>query len=277
MFIHRLSFLFVLLFTTSAQAGYSHYWTWKTPPDSAKVKKCIAEMKLILQASPVPLASVEGTGQPTILDSLLTFNMKGSDEDIGEPFIFPGRTGYNFCKTNGKEYDPVVTACLLIVMDHFTKDEVTVKSDGDIATDWEAGAALYKKVLGRNPKTGKSSALTEILGSIDLKPKWDGGRLWIVFGLVGIGLAVAWYLFNPQPHFTIFFEKQGNAYVKGTFPEVYANAVRVFFKQDLPMKRNAMVKGWNERDGRFRLAFAGPISDREQQKIRNFFGMLRKK
>jgi len=277
MHIHRISCLLLLLFTANAHAGYSRSWTWKSPPDSAKLKKCIDEMKMILQASPVPLASVDGTGQPTIRDSILTFNMKGDDEEIGEPFVFPGRTGYNFCKTNGKPYDVVVAACMLVMLDHFSKDEVVISSDGDSKEEWEEGAALFKKVLGRSPKNTKSSALTEILGNIDLKPKWDSSRLWIVFGLVGIGIAVAWYLFNPKADFTIFFEKQGNAYVKGTFPEAYAGAVRVFFKQDLPMKRNAMVRGWNERDGRFRLAFAGPISDREQQKIRNFFAMLRKK
>lgn len=277
MFIQCSSCLLLLLCATSAQAGYTHYWTWKIAPDSARLKKCIDEMKLILQASPVPLASADGKGQPTIRDSILSFNMKGEEADIGEPFVFPGRTGYNFCKTNGKGYDPVVTACLLVIMDHFGKEEVTVSSDGNMAEDWQAGSALYKKVLGRTPKTGKNTALEDIMGKIDLKPKWDGSRLWIVFGLIGLGAAVAWYLFNPKPDFTIYFEQQGNAYVKGAFPEVYAGAVGAFFKQDLPMKRNALVKGWNEQDGRFRLTFAGPISDREQQQIRNFFGMLRKK
>ena len=65
MFIQRFLCLLLLFCTTSAQAGYTHYWTWKAPPDSAKLKKCIDEMKLILQASPVPLASADGKGQPT--------------------------------------------------------------------------------------------------------------------------------------------------------------------------------------------------------------------
>lgn len=276
MYHFKLPCVCLLLLTSSLHAGYSHNWTWKKSPDSAKLKKCVAEMKLILQASPVPLAGVDGTGNPTTLESVLTFNMKGEDDDIGEPFVFPGRTGYNFCKTNGKAYDPVVTACLLVVIDHFGKDEVAVGSDGDMKEDWAEGIALYKKVLGRNPKIAKNNAIAELLGNIDLKPKWDGTRLWIVFGLLGLGGLVAWYLLNPRPDFTIFFEQQGNAYVKGAFPEAFVNEVRVFFKQDLPMKRNVLVKGWNENGGRFRLAFVGPISDREQQKIRNFFAMLRK-
>lgn len=267
----------LLLICNTATLGYGHNWTWKTPPDSNKLKKCISEMKLILHASPVPLASVTGTGQPTIRDSMLTFNMKGPDDDIGEPFVFPGQVGYNFCKTNGLPYDPVVTACLLVVMDHFSKDEVTVGSDGKMNEgDWEPGITLYKKVLGREPKNSKSNALGDLINNINLKPTWDWSRLWIVFGLLGIGAAVAWYIFNPRPDFTIYFERTGIAYVKGDFPESYAQAVRAFFKSDLPMKRNVNISGWHESDGRFRLSFAGPLSDREQQQIRTFFGMLRK-
>lgn len=276
MFILHATCICLFLIVPTNYVGYSHSWTWKGKPDSVKLKKCISEMKLILSASPVPLASVDGTGNPSVIDAVLSFNMKGDEDDIGEPFVFPGRAGHNFCKTNGKDYDPVVTACLMVAMDHFTNDELTISSDGKMSEDWADGVALYKKVLGRNPKVSKGSSMSDFISSIDLKPKWDVSRLWIVFALLGAGGLVAWYIMNPRPDFTIFFERQGNAYVKGAFPEAYANAVRVFFKQELPMKRNAMVKGWNDRDGRFRLGFAGPISDREQQRIRNFFAMLKK-
>lgn len=273
-----LSILICLGFGSTTLAGYGHNWTWKKSPDSTKLKKCVLEMKFILQASPVRLASVDGTGEPTVLESVITFNMKGEEDDIGEPFVFPGRTGFNFCKTNGKDYDAVVTACLLVVLDHFSSDEVAISSDGKMnEEDWGEGIKLYKKVLGRQPKLGKGSAVSEVLSKINLTPSWDISRLWIVFGLLGIGGLVAWYIFNPRPDFTIFFQQDGNAYVKGSFPETYVQAVRAFFKQDMPMKRNVMVKGWNEADGRMRLSFAGSVSDREQQRIRNFFAMLRKK
>lgn len=273
-----LSLLICFSCCTATLAGYGHNWTWKKSPDSAKLKKCIQEMKFILQASPVRLASVDGTGEPTVLESVITFNMKGEEDDIGEPFVFPGRTGYNFCKTNGKAYDAAVTACLLVVLDHFDNDEVAIGSDGtNKEEDWAEGIELYKKVLGRKPKIGKGSAVTEVLSKINLAPSWDISRLWIVFGLLGIGGLVAWYIFNPRPDFTILFQQDGNAYVKGSFPEAYVQAVRTFFKQDMPMRRNVMVKGWNENDGRMRLSFAGSVSDREQQRIRNFFAMLRKK
>ncbi|MBL8822788.1 MAG: DUF3634 family protein [Planctomycetia bacterium] len=272
------SILICLGFGSTTLAGYGHNWTWKKSPDSTKLKKCVQEMKFILQASPVRLASVDGTGEPTVLESVITFNMKGEEDDIGEPFVFPGRTGFNFCKTNGKDYDAVVTACLLVVLDHFSSDEVAISSDGKMnEEDWGEGIKLYKKVLGRQPKLGKGSAVSEVLRKINLTPSWDISRLWIVFGLLGIGGLVAWYIFNPRPDFTILFQQDGNAYVKGSFPEAYVQAVRTFFKQDMPMKRNVMVKGWNEADGRMRLSIAGSVSDREQQRIRNFFAMLRKK
>lgn len=257
--------------------GYSHNWSWHSSPDPVKLKKCLSEMKLILGASPVPLASVDGTGQPTVRDSMLTFNMKGEDDTIGEPFVFPGHVGYNSCKTNGLAYDPVVTACLLVVMDHFSKAEVTVGSDGKIDEDWAEGIALYKKVLSRESKTTKGNTVGDLINNINLKPTWDWSRLWIVFGLLGVGGAVAWYIFNPKPDFTIHIERQGSSYVKGDFPESYAQAVRSFFLSDMPIKRNVTVTGWHESDGRFRLNFAGPLSDREQQQIRTFFGMLRRK
>lgn len=266
--------------TSSLYAQQGHMWTWKGAPDTTKLKKCISEMKLILDASPKPLANVEGKGSPTSMETIIAFNRKGDAVESSASFVFPGNNGVNTCKSFGMDHDAVVTACLLIVQDHFSKDEVTVSSDQKIDTEWKDGAALYTKVLGREPKFKRTlgiGSITEIASKINLKPSWDWSRLWIVFALLAVGGGVAWFLFNPRPDFTIYFEKQGTAYVKGAFPEVYTNAVRAFFKADLPMKRNALVRGWNEPDGRFRLSFLGPISDREQQQIRNFFGMLRKK
>lgn len=266
--------------TGSLYAQQGHMWTWKGTPDSVKLKKCISEMKLLLNASPIPLAGIEGHGKPNAMDTVIAFNRNMETGEGSAPFVFPGSNGVNTCKSVGMDHDAVVTACLLVVQDHFNNDEVTVSSDKKIDTEWKDGAAFYTRVLGREPKFKRSSGvagLTDIVSKINLKPSWDWSRLWIVFALLAVGGGVAWFLFNPRPDFTIYFERQGNAYVKGSFPEVYANAVRAFFKADLPMKRNALVRGWNEPDGRFRLNFVGPISDREQQQIRNFFAMLRKK
>src|SRR5438874_13007647 len=101
-------------------------------------------MREVLTASSAALAGADGSGAPLISDALFTFNMKGSDLEIGEPFIFPGKSttlpGLNFCKTNGKPYDAVVVACLLVVMDHFTKEDISFGSDGHMNEGaWDAG------------------------------------------------------------------------------------------------------------------------------------------
>ncbi len=272
-----LSLLAVMTFTNPSHAGYSHYWTWKKSPESSKVQKCIEDMKKVLAASKVPLAGAEGEGTPSIMHNSLVFNQRGDEENIGEPFVFPGRTGMNFCKTNGKDYDPVVVACLLVVMDHFTPEEVSIKSDGDMkGGDWDEGIELYKKVLGKNPNlTATKDGVLGVLKNIASQRKWSSEHLWIAAGLLAFAGVAAWWVFNPRPDFQIMFQRDGNAHVLVKFPEAHVGALRTFFKQDLPMKRNACVRGWYDKGGRVRLDFAGPISDREQQRVRNFFSTLR--
>src|SRR5262245_40162275 len=98
--------LVAALLPSPALAGYSHSWTWKKAPDRAKGRECIAEMKMVLAKSGVKLAGPEGTGKPSIMDDLLSFNLAGDDDKIGEPFVFPGFAGNrNHCKTNGLDYD----------------------------------------------------------------------------------------------------------------------------------------------------------------------------
>jgi hypothetical protein len=269
--------LFVMIGSAGASwAGYSQHWNWKRPPDAAKVKQCIEQMRKVLQASPVPLAGDDGTGTPLLQEGMLAFNQKGPDEEIGEPFVFPGRPGQNFCKTNGKPYDAVVVACLLVVMDHFSREEISFGSDGNIAEGaWDAGIELYKKVFGKEPRYSKESGFTGFLNNIKLVPAWTSAQLWIVLALLGFGTLAGWYVFHPRPDFQIHIQKEGVAVVNGKFPEVHLPALRTFFHQDLPMKRDALVRGWYYKDGHVKLDFAGPISDREQQRVRNFFTSLR--
>lgn len=271
--------LLVVALPAPALAGYSHYWTWKKTPDAAKVRKCAAEMRKVLAASPAKLAGPEGTGKPTALDGILAFNLAGDDDKIGEPFVFPGLfETRNSCKTNGLPYDPVVTACLLVMMDHFTKDEVDIGSDGKIGGgDWDEGIALYKKVFQREPNVSKESGVGALIHNINLKPTWGPDRLFIVIGLAVVGVLAFKFFLNPRPHFTILVEAGRDARVRGRLPEYYANAVREFFHKDLTVPGNVAVKGWIEDGGRFRLAFAGAINEKDQQRVRNFFGMLRKR
>jgi hypothetical protein len=79
--------------------------------------------------------------------------LNGIGDGANEPFVFPGELGFNFCKTEGKPYDAVVTACLLVAHDHFPTSVLSIDSDGSYSEgDWEEGIKLYSSVLGRIPR-----------------------------------------------------------------------------------------------------------------------------
>jgi hypothetical protein len=89
--------------------------------------------------------------------------------------------GFNFCKTAGKPYDEVVTACLLVARDHFPEDILSIDSDGSWSDgDWQEGTKLYTTVLGR-PARNPMSPTARVVG-------WPY-NLWIFIPL-GLGLVV---------------------------------------------------------------------------------------
>ena len=75
----------------------------------------------------------------------------GSREKGHEPFILRAEIGKqvpsNFCKTDRKPYDLLVTAVLSLLQLEFGEAVVKVGSDGDYP-DWVAGAEFASKVLG---------------------------------------------------------------------------------------------------------------------------------
>jgi hypothetical protein len=242
------------------------------------VRKCVAEMKQILDSSPVNLAGPDGAGLPKTEDHLVVFTFPTANKAV-DAFVFPGHAGVrNECKTQGQAHDPVVTACLLVMMDHFTKDEVEIGSDGKVsAGSWDMGIALYKKVLHREPNLSKGTGLGDFIDHINLKPNWGPERLLIVAGLALLGLLAYRFAFNPRPDFVMLAGGGRDPYLSGRFPAIYADRVREFFRKDVTGPVNFTIKGWTEPSGRFRLQFTGDISDKDQQRVRNFFGLLRKK
>jgi hypothetical protein len=147
MFRRGILILLACVFCLKAEASYDHYFTWKEKPSDAELKACIAEMRRIAEARKDILAGRNGPGSPIILDAThLDLNGRGDDEY--EPFIFPGKPGFNFCTTAGKPYDAVVTACLIAARDHFPPGVLAISSDGSWE-DWQEGAKLYSSVLGR--------------------------------------------------------------------------------------------------------------------------------
>jgi len=132
-----------LLWPRSAQAGYSHHWTWLAPPPKAELALALAEMKKLTDAK-APELVVNASPE--------SISINGVGDEGYEDFVFPGKLGFNFCKTNAQPYDEVVTAALLIARAHFPRDVLKLQSDGE-AVDWEDGRGLYQEVLGKAPPT----------------------------------------------------------------------------------------------------------------------------
>ena len=84
----------------------------------------------------------DGGGQPEISDELICFNGNGLEGHDHESFYIPrsGSSGFNFCKTARKPYDPVVVACLVAAERIGIIDEWS--SDGE-DSEHESGKELY--------------------------------------------------------------------------------------------------------------------------------------
>lgn len=154
--------------------GYSHYWN--AEPANQNTAKAIAFCNIILIAKRSLVGTFSGE-VPTCPEGLasglelfpraLAFNGIGADSH--ESFnLYPDEElelGYSFCKTNGKPYDLLVTACLTVLAHYGAVTDVS--SDGG-AEGFTAGAALANEVLAwtgttfLNPLSHKvSSAVRE--------------------------------------------------------------------------------------------------------------------
>jgi hypothetical protein len=202
--------LCICVFPGPALAGYTQYFNWHSKPSDAAVRECIAEMRLVVEARRSMLAGPESEGAPELNATSLAID--GIGEDGHEPFLFPGTIehtppiagvplGFNFCKTAGKPYDAVVTACLLVARDHFPASVLAIGSDGAwVDGDWKDGAELYTAVLHRpanNPVDGE-------LNPGEPTRRWDSNQPYTlppsVLPLAGIGIAVAIYLARHVRH-----------------------------------------------------------------------------
>src|ERR1051326_9035884 len=153
----------VAIFCSKAIAGYTHYFTWKQPPDDAALKACVADMNRLIEARKSILVSPDlPESRPGFLALGATnVDFNGIGDDAHEPFVFPyvfpDHASFNFCKTAGKPYDEIVTSCLIVARDHFPPSVLEISSDGSWP-DWSSGAKLYSSVFGRparNPLSGR--------------------------------------------------------------------------------------------------------------------------
>jgi hypothetical protein len=252
-----------------AQAGYSHYFTWRRPPDPETLVHCVADMRRLVQASPTLAQEVSLDKSGIARQATIAFNGI-SDELMHEDFIFPGRIGFNFCKTSGKPYDAVVTACLLAARDHFPPEVLEIQSDGNWEQgDWEDGAELYCRLLGRparNPITPGPSSYSPFRTRQPV-PDWVSWATKLVF--VGLLIAGGIWLFRPKFDFTITANDAGIQF-SGQVPHAKRRTIVLFFVREFERERHVRVAGrWGSRDRRLHLRCRG-VSPGEQQRIRNF-------
>jgi hypothetical protein len=65
--------------------GYTHYWYVRRDADGGAWRQALVEVAKIVEASPVPLAWWDGTGQPEIGEGGVRFN--GLGEQAHETFV----------------------------------------------------------------------------------------------------------------------------------------------------------------------------------------------
>jgi hypothetical protein len=175
-----------LVFPCEVHAGYTHYWTWKVAPDQPRLQRAIGEMNRLVEAKR-SILDIERADEDAAAPDKIFFN--GVGDGAHEPFVFPGKIGWQFVKTAMKPYDVVVTACLIVARDHFTRDELAISSDGTWDA-WRGGRDLYIQVLERQPNDPLESLPTpddDDDGPLRMpEPKADTSRLRAVLISLGV-------------------------------------------------------------------------------------------
>lgn len=133
--------------------GYTHYFKQNTPVDIDTWREITAEVRRLIDASPVTICNGSGdVGSTAVIDdNSIAFNGENDEnsaiDDSHETFMLPrDYREFNFCKTARKPYDLLVTASL-IVANHFAPDAYDIGSDGD-QSDWFDGLEYARNTLG---------------------------------------------------------------------------------------------------------------------------------
>jgi hypothetical protein len=142
--------------------GYTHYF-----PDLAATPEVIADARLIIEASGITICGPSGQGLPIMNkvegirlngfkaagEAYETFHLRGTRDPK-----YPGMS--EFCKTENRPYDEVVTAILIAaavrVLDSMTG---ALRSDGEW-DNWAAGVELFEKAV--RPLTGDEKIALEL-------------------------------------------------------------------------------------------------------------------
>lgn len=149
--------------------GYTHYF-YRDEVRSSDAELfevfSVQARRILLQAEKegylLADAYGEKLGEWEVNEQRVVFNGYGSESH--ETFSWPRKCpspipgittqpegyAFDFCKTNQKPYDDVVTAVLILAKDIYG-DAVRISSDG-MEPDWAKGAALYGRTFGAVPR-----------------------------------------------------------------------------------------------------------------------------
>ena len=141
--------------------GYTHYWTLKGCAPAEEWSAACKDIRKLLKAQPGLVRFESEDPSPPLIDALeIRFNGVGNKGHETFTVCSSGQTGshmpgWAFCKTARKDYDLLVTACLLVLKAHMPL-WIKLESDGRwerryegaYADGWGPAAHLCAGVLG---------------------------------------------------------------------------------------------------------------------------------
>lgn len=137
--------------------GYTHYWYRKRKIEESIMEKIVNDTYKVLSKLSIGLVGDYQASVPIINTDIILFN--GLNDDAHETCVFPrifnpcdgikaisNNLLFDCCKTANKPYDLAVTS-FLIIAKHYLKDNLIVRSDGEIS-DWFEGQQVVQDELG---------------------------------------------------------------------------------------------------------------------------------
>ena len=144
--------------------GYTHYWRRNkdiSPETWAKIKDDVSY--ILNHQMNRGLSDIGDPDECMITDDVIRFNGRGDDGHetflvtrlcpVPASYSSDKTQSFDFCKTNQKPYDVLVTAALLKILEHTGGEGFHVNSDGQFA-DWEPALGLLIAVC--RPATPKA-------------------------------------------------------------------------------------------------------------------------
>lgn len=138
-----------------------HGWRWKRVPALDELRRCLMDQVTLIEmalGNGRLLSDRTGSDERPELPraGFLAVAFNGWRDQAAEPFVFPGefeRGGApcsNFCDTQGRSYDDLVVACLLVATVHFPEGALSVFTQ---ATEEEAmpGLCLFRQLFRTTP------------------------------------------------------------------------------------------------------------------------------